>query len=146
MKNTYPIDVFPSVRQKLGDIAREKIVVSPREVLRELEKRDDELYKWVKENISFHNLDYEQQEIVRNIMARFPNLVDINKPTPEADPFVIALAKSYNLIVIAQENRVKISGPESKPKIPNVCDELNVEWIRLLDLFREQGWVFVSPT
>lgn len=146
MKNTYPIDVFPSVRQKLGDIAREKIVVSPREVLRELEKRDDELYKWVKENISFHNLDYEQQEIVRNIMARFPNLVDINKPTPEADPFVIALAKSKNLITVTQEKYVNISGPKSKPQIPNVCEALNVKWVPLIDLFREQGWVFVSPT
>lgn len=146
MKEIYPIDVFPALWGKLESLLKERVILSPREVLKELESKDDDLLRWAKTHIHFHNLDHEQEKIVKDIMGRFPNFVDYNKPTPEADPFVIALAKSYNLIVIAQEKRVKISGPESKPKIPNVCDELNVEWIQLLDLFRKQRWVFVSPT
>lgn len=142
MKHPYSFDVFPSVWRNLSNVAKEGLVVSPREVLRELEKCDVELHKWAKENISFYNLDYEQQKIVADIMARFPNLVDIDKPTPVADPFVIALAKSEKRTVITEERYVNLSGPKSKPKIPNVCEALQVKCIPLLDFFKEQGWKF----
>lgn len=138
MKNIYDIRVLPSLWKTFGNIAKESnLIISPSQVLRELEKRDDELLKWAKEHIPFHNLDHTQQEIVRDIMSRFQTLVDINSSTQEADPFVIALAKSKNCKVVTQESYINRSGPKSKFNIPNVCEELSVRWIRLLELFTE---------
>ena len=141
---SYPIEVFPSTWDSVGDIAKIGEVISPREVLREIEVRDDQLYTWARRHITFQKLDSEQQTIVRDIMSKYSALVDLSKPTPDADPFVIALAKSKNCIVITQENYVNLGGPKSKPKIPNVCEAYKVKWIRILDLFKEKGWQFKS--
>lgn len=144
MKNTYPIEVFPSTWDRVGNIAKIGEIISPREVLRELEVRDDLLYAWARQHITFQRLDPVQQAIVRDIMSKYSTLVDPSKPTPEADPFVIALAKSKNCIVITQENYVALSSQKSKPKIPNVCEAYKVKWIRILGLFKEKGWQFKS--
>lgn len=144
MKNTYPIEVFPSAWDNVGNIAESGEVISPREVLRELEARDDQLRAWVKKHITFRNLDSNQQTIVQDIMSKYSRLVDSTKSTPEADPFVIALAISENRTVITQESSAPPSNPESKLKIPYVCDVYDVKWIRILDLFIKKGWQFKS--
>ena len=142
MASTYPIETFPSVWTNVSDIAKEKEIISPRAVLKEIEIRDDQVHNWVKQYITFQTLDTAQEVIVSDIMSKYPSLVDINKSTEDADPFVIALAKSKGYIVVTQENRVNLSGPKSKYKIPNVCEAYKVEWLRILDLFKEKKWQF----
>ncbi len=144
MKNTYPIEVFPSVWENVGNIAKAGEIISPRQVFRELKVRDDQIHSWAKVHINFQTLDSTQEDIVKDIMSKHEGLVDLDKSTEDADPFVIALAKSENCIVVTQENRVSLSGPKSKPKIPNVCEAYKINWIRILDLFIEQKWEFKS--
>lgn len=94
-RRKYAPDVFPSLWEKIESLISQGELIAPLEVLRELEKQDDELLKWAKAHKGiFRDLDYEQQLRVRNILKEFPRLVDENKETPEADPFVIALAMS----------------------------------------------------
>jgi hypothetical protein len=89
----YPKDVFPGVWNRISDLAKERRLVSPHEVRRELQGKADEVLQWAKMRPSvFHKLDVKQQKIVREILQRFPILVDPNKLVREADPFVIALA------------------------------------------------------
>ena len=144
LKVHYPSQVFPDVWNDLAHLADREQLIAPQEVLAEIEKGDDEVTHWAREhNAMFLNLDEEQLAIVTEIMKKFPRLVDPNKPTPDADPFVIALAQSKIATVLAHENR---ADPNKKPKIPSVCDYYGIRCIRLKDLFVEQGWKYQKPT
>src|SRR3989304_4012992 len=88
------------------------------EVYNELEKKDDELFKWCKERKEqmFAEIDDETQKQVTRIMKNHPRLVDTVKGRSSADPFVIALAATANplMVVVTEE----FAG---KTKIPDVC-------------------------
>ncbi len=76
-------------------------------------------------------------------MTRYPRLVDGKKGRSVGDPFVIALARAKGFTVITGENA---TGKISVPKIPDVCVDLRIPWLRILDFFREQKWSVVSST
>jgi uncharacterized protein DUF4411 len=108
------------------------------EVLRELERKDDGAHAWVKARPQMLvPLDSEIEEHVRDIMRRYPRLVDTKKGRSVGDPFVIAVARVRNLTVITAENA---TGKLDVPRIPDVCGDLGISWIRMLDFFREQKW------
>lgn len=114
-------------------------MISPKQVLSELEQKDDELLKWAKKHMEmFKASDVEPQKHVSNILAKFPDLIDPNKSTEDADPFVIALAMSKGWKVITSET----SSKGGRPKIPDVCDSFGVGWLSLLEFFREKNWKF----
>ena len=140
----YPPDVFPSLWQKIEKLISQGWLIAPREVLKELEQKDDELLKWAKERKKiFRKLDYDQINKMRDILRRFPNLVDENKTIPEADPFVIALALSKGWTVITSERPANLqANPTARPKIPDVCTHYGMKCINLIEFFREQKWEF----
>lgn len=142
LKDVYPRDIFPSVWEKVENVIMKGYVIAPREVLRELEKQEDELLQWARRLNFFRDPDSNQLQVVKDIMKRFPRLVDPYKTTADADPFVIALAKGEGCTVITEEIPADLTNPSSKPKIPNVCNELKVKWIPLQEFFREQKWKF----
>jgi len=144
-RRKYAPDVFPSLWGKIEKLIFQGELIAPREVLNELEKQDDELLKWAKKHKKmFKDLDNEQQRQVRNILKEFPRLVDENKETAEADPFVIALAISKGWTVITSEQPANIeANPSARPKIPDVCGHYNVKCVyELIEFFREQKWKF----
>lgn len=149
MKMYYPRDVFASLWENMENLTTVGRLVCPQQVFEELEKKDDELLEWAKIHKStFREVDAEQIRIVRGILARFPELVDAQKTTEEADPFVIALAIyggeqrtlwEQKHVVVSEE---KPSGPGGRPKIPDVCKSYDVEHLLLIELFREENWKF----
>ena len=76
---------------------------------------------------------------VQKILKESPDFVDPNKTTPEADPFVIALAISKGWSVVATENP---ANPGGRPKIPDVCRKYKIECLQLIDFFRKEKWEF----
>lgn len=94
MKRGYPPRSFPTLWNKLDMLVKSSRLISPQEVYNELEKQEDEVFKWVKQRKQiFRRLDDEEQiALTSEIVRRFPKLVDPQKETPDADPFVIALA------------------------------------------------------
>ena len=142
-RRRYPPDVFPSLWKKIEDLLSQGRLIAPREVLKDLEKyfdENDELLKWTKKHKGFfEDFDEEQQKQVKNILAKFNNLIDEKKTTSESDPFVIALAITKGWKVITSE---KPTSPGGKPKIPDVCDKYGIKCIPLLEFFREQKWYF----
>ena len=139
LKPYFP-DIFTSLWKNLENLISQKRLIAPREVLEELKKKDDELLKWAKGHMRmFKHLDNEQMQQMRKILKRFRGLVDENKTTPDADPFVIALAISKGWTVITSEKPASPGGP---PKIPDVCENYNVKCIPLIEFFREQKWEF----
>ncbi|MBM4135570.1 MAG: DUF4411 family protein [Nitrospira sp.] len=147
-RRRYAPDVFRSLWKNLENLISQGRLIAPREVLNELEKygdKNDELLKWVKQHKEmFKDLDDDQLNQVRDILKHFPTLVDTNKTTPEADPFVIALAMSKGWMVITSEQPANLTAnPSARPKIPNVCEHFNTKCIyELLEFFREEKWVF----
>lgn len=147
-KRAYSPDVFRSLWKNLESLISNGRFIAPREVLNELEKyvdKNDELLKWAKKHRRmFKDLNEEQINQVQNILKYFPNLVDPNKLTPEADPFVIALAMSIGWTVITSEKPANLTAnPAARPKIPDACGHFNVKCIHdLLEFFRIEKWEF----
>lgn len=138
-RRAYPPDIFPSLWRDLEKLISDGSLISPREVLNELEKKDDELLKWAKNHKKmFQDLDDAQARQVRSILNEFSNLIDQHKTTPDADPFVIALAISKGWAVITSEK----PSTGGRPKIPDVCKRYGVKCISLIEFFREQEWTY----
>lgn len=136
----YPPDVFPPLWSKLEEMIHGEQLAAPDEVLRELSKKEDDLFKWAKKNDRlFVPLDATIQAATKEVLAAFPRLVDSERDRSIADPFVIAVARVRACCVVTGE---KSSGNPKRPKIPNVCDHFKVRYINLLQFMREQKWQF----
>jgi hypothetical protein len=124
------------------DLARDKRLFATDEVLLELKRGGDELYQWAKElDLMFLEPSEEVQQVVSEIVERYPSFVpDESSDGIWADPYVIALAKVNNAIIVTGEKPV---GPGAKrPKIPNICQDMQIECISFLQLIRLEGWTF----
>jgi len=153
LRQLYPRRIFPGVWEKLTELVRAGRLIAPREVLKETEK-DEELPSWYKSNKRmFVGLDEEQGQIVSEILKKFPALTDQTKETPDADPFIIALAISRNRkakkslfgpnhVVLTRER----AGTGGRPRIPDVCRYCAVDCMAgpaaLTDMFQKEGWTF----
>ena len=133
----YPPDVFETVWERIAGLIEEGRFLAPDEVLRELEKQEDDLHKWAKARSKmFLPLEQAIQQRAGAIANQFKSLVQTKTVMGgSADPFVIALAVERNLIVVTDEQR-----RPKNPRIPDVCDALGVRCIPLVQLFREEGW------
>lgn len=139
-RRKYPADVFKTLWTNLDGEVQNGSLVIPREVHRELAQNDDELLKWVKARPQMVLApDPNQATTVTKILAQFPTLIDASKTTPDADPFVIALAIAESAVVVTSEN---LAGPGGRPKIPNACAHFGVKYLNPLDYFRAKGWTY----
>ena len=112
------------------------------EVYHELEKKDHEVFAWVKErkDILCREIDnWVQAEVIR-LMRAYPRLVDTKKGKSGGDPFVLAqaLAGDPRLVVVSEEK----GGSENQPQ-----DTLRLRTGRaavhsLLALIEEEDWSF----
>lgn len=99
-------------------------------------KKDDEVLAWAERwPKMFVPLDSAIQLRAAEIINRFPSLTDPSRTRGRADPFVIALAQERGLSVVT----VETSKP-TKPRIPDVCQQLGIDCIDLVTLFRLEGW------
>ncbi len=146
LKKTYPREVFPALWDKVGEQIHFGKIVAPEEVKRELaEFGVDEISKWCNGFPNFFQQeDDDIQNEVTNIMSHPEHSKLMNLKTPSkycADIWVIALAKVRKLTVINEEQLLQSVGPY-KNKIPNVCKDLGIPSINLLDYIKKQNWVF----
>jgi hypothetical protein len=123
----------------LGDLIEENRFKASIEVYNDLEKKDDELFKWCKErkNKLVVDIDDNIQAHVAQIMKAYPRLVDTVKGRSGSDPFVIALAASTNptMTVVTEEYVGKV-------RIPDVCNAEKIEYCGLADLIERENWNF----
>jgi len=143
-----PIDVFPSIWEKLKFLADNSRLIAPREVLNEIKTNDDMLSKWAKnQKKMFKEPTQRQIEIVQEILKDFPALIDTERKF-DADPWVIALAielssssqKTLFTIkrIVVTEEKLR----ENRVRIPFVCNKKSIEAIDVVELFRTEGWKF----
>ena len=135
----YAPDVFKALWAKLAELADKGLLLAPREVYNEIARGDDALITWARQHKRmFCDPDGEQQSLVRDILQRFPKLVDSTKLTPAADPFVIALAETGKHTVVCSEK----GGMPGHTKIPDVCRARGVHCVDSLGMFRVLKWSF----
>jgi hypothetical protein len=139
LKRDYPVSIFPSLWDNFNDLCQNKIIVAPREVLREIKKGNDELLEWADnfDEIFLEPTD-EEVEILQEVMGYYPDRVIQKYGTSIwADPLLVAAGKHYHIPIIQHE-----SIDPNQFKIPTVASKLDVRCIRLVDLFDEQSWRF----
>lgn len=136
----YPPDRFPSVWRNIEDLIASRNLCGTEEVLIELKKKDDDVYKWARSQPGlFLAIDELTQKAVAKILSDYPRLVDARKNRSTADPFVIAVAQVKDLTVVTGEIA---SNNLRKPKIPDICSAMGIKHVRLLELFGLEGWKF----
>jgi hypothetical protein len=134
----YPPDVFPTIWTQMESAASGGTVFAIDEVYRELEKKDDVAFQWLKARRGMIvALDTEIQQRVAVILGAHPRLIDTRKNRSSGDPFVIGLAQARGLTVVTGE---RASGVIAKPNIPDVCAALKITCINVLSMFRNEGW------
>ena len=137
----YPIDNFPGFWDQLSKSIASGDVVASAEVMREVKKKDSELYKWCRKQTKLSvDVDGPCQAHVQAIMKQYPKFVDTRTGKNSGDPFVISLALLNNpaLIVVTEEN----GGSANRPAIPYVCRALNITTISVLQLIQAYAWKF----
>lgn len=143
-----PMDVYPGVWQKMEQLIKDGRLLAPKEVFHEISNIDDQLNSWTKyQNELFVEPTPMQIKIVKDILEKFPALIDINRKY-DSDPWVIALTVelinnpqmkliTIKHIVVTEE---KLRG--NRIKIPFVCQEYKIESLDIIGMFREEGWKF----
>lgn len=136
----YPPDVMPGLWKQLEELIGNGQLIATEEVLYELEKKEDDAYEWSKNNENMFILTDERIQLaVIEILRDHKKLIDTRKNRSGADPFVIALAKVEGCGVVTGE---KPTNRPERPKIPDVCRAIVIPCINILQLCREQKWVF----
>ena len=140
LQRRQPIDVYPSVWDKIDSLMENGIIISSREVYDEITSGDDALVQWAKKRKAyFLPSDINIQKGVRKILKDYRGLAEGGKKRNNADPFVIALAQITGCSVVTEEIR---SNNIQTPKIPNVCEECGIVYIDFVGFSREMKLAF----
>jgi hypothetical protein len=73
------------------------------------------------------------------ILNLHPRLVGQGGRRSAADPFVIAFAMVNNRAVVTDEHA---TGNMNRPHIPDVCGDLGVSCLNLMEYIEAQGWTY----
>ena len=143
-----PIDVFPSIWEKLKLLSDNNRLIAPKEVFNEIKQNDDMLSKWAKQQKKmFKKPTQKQITIVQEILKDYPALIDAERKY-DADPWVVALAiemSSNQQTTLATIKRIVVTEEKlrgNQIKIPFVCNQKSIEAIDVVELFRTEGWKF----
>ena len=111
------------------------------------EIHDDEITNWLKQNPTF--ILSPEPEILKKY-ASLVNWVDNQKQFDaadknefyaKADGWLVAYASAHQMSVVSQEERAKVGS--HRIKIPNLCDEMGVEFINFPKLIKQVDFKLV---
>lgn len=136
-----PIDIYVSLWSSLADLLADGRAVIPREAFREIERRDDELRRWLHQRESqVVEASSDELVVVSTIAAAHPGWVAGRRNA--ADPFVIAAARQQRAVVVTDERRSGRGADDRNVRLPTVAAEFGVQCISLTEMVRRCGWVF----
>ena len=147
-RSTYPLDVIPSFWNKIEELAKSGVIISIDKVKKEIFEKsshEDELQDWCLLNLEddfFVDTSPEINSYVEIITWASSqsshykqSAIDEFLETDLADPWLIAYAKVHKCKIVTFE----VSNPDMRRriKIPEPCKHFNVEYITLIEMFRE---------
>ncbi len=135
----------PTYWEVLNELGSEDKIFIPSMVYDEIVRTDDDLSDWLKTSkIKVKPITSDVTQILTTIYAANSNhkhLVDNKKGRSLADPWVIAHAIKESAIVVTKEEKVTALNSK-KIKIPNVCDNMGVDWITDYKMVEHLGLMF----
>lgn len=133
----YNPKICPDYWNVLNQLGEEKSIFIPQMVYNEIVRTEDELSKWL--NNSLIPIRKPTEAVVsclKQIYTKNPThklLVDNTKGRSLADPWLIAHAMLENAIIVTKEEKITALNSH-KIKIPNVCENMGVEYINDFEL------------
>jgi predicted nucleic acid-binding protein len=128
----YSPQFCPDYWDILIQLGNENTIFIPESVRDEIIRTEDDLSEWLKSSkIPVRKIDGLVTNCITRIFEANPlhkYLVDNTKARSLADPWVIAHAINEGAIVVTKEEKVTALNSK-KIKIPNVCDNMGVQWI-----------------
>jgi len=126
----YHPNVFPSLWACLDELIKKREVFSCEEVYIEVQKKTDELAAWVKDRkAAFLVPDENVTTEMHKIMDQFRNFAAIGGALNQADPWVVSVARVTGSVVVTDEQKAEKRKATKPPKLPNVCEAMNVQWM-----------------
>jgi Domain of unknown function (DUF4411) len=129
--------------EKLDGLITEGRLLAVREVLVELERKDDGLCRWVtgreKAMVVEHELDVHEALTGGTRQARPPR-----RPTARTELRRCLGRRSRQGTRLQRPMEELRKGKPDQPRIPFVCDDFGIPIVRIVDLIRREGWVFRS--
>ena len=137
----YRKDVFPTLWEKLDAMLTIGSAFSCHEVYLELTHQADELAAWAKERrLCFEDPSENTILTFKEIIHHYPNFAAVGGAGNDADPWVIAHAKLAGAVVVTDEQPAPTQRPTKPPKIPDVCEALEIKWMPPIDFFAANNW------
>jgi len=140
LKNQYPERIFPGVWDQFNAMVEDKLIVAPREVLKEIKKGNDELIEWAERyEDNFLEPTDEEYYLVQEVLKLYPQaILDKYSIRAWADPFVIACARHYGLPIIQHEKNYD----PNQFKIPTIAKKYDLKCQTLIEFFDDENWSF----
>ena len=105
--------------------------------------QDDDLLEWVQKRHGIFEKPTEETFLeMQYIMHGYKNYAALSGSRNDADPWVIAHARLSKAIVLTYEEFVANPKSTKPPKIPNVCDDLDINWVDIIGFLEACGVVF----
>jgi hypothetical protein len=136
-----PPSTFGSVWTFIAEAMTDGRIIAPREVLTELQAKDDDVSAWARErSAAFVEASEDVQHRAGEIYERLPN----PNLRDQADPFVIAEAEARSFAVVTYEGRTFSGVPTTKwwRQMPGICQELDVACVTLPESLTALGGSF----
>ena len=138
--------MFTKLWAKFEKLVSEGRILSHKEVYKEVQ--DEEFDEWKKKNKEIFLIDREHFDLVKEILAKYPELDDESKEKAHADPFLVAMAlqnlrkqkqqgASWRPMVIVTDEIKKRQSPK---KIPFVAKEYGIECLTLMEFLEREDW------
>jgi hypothetical protein len=139
-RRSYPPSIFRTLWDDIALLISEGELRATDRVKAELKRKDDEVLEWCNGQAGFFlPLDDAIQVAASKVIESHPRLLDNRPGRSGADPFVIALAEIHGCTVVTDE---AATNSTKRPNIPDVCVDLKIRCISLLELFTECGWKY----
>lgn len=136
----YPENQFGDLWAQLEALIEQGRMRAPEDVRLELAAGADPLTKWAKAHKDlFYPTDERLLREMREV-SKLPGFVVTTGRKNMADPWVVALARVRESVVITEE-KGKGTGP-GVVKIPDACKHFNLQHSRIQGLFARENWIF----
>ena len=140
---------IPDIWDELEQMFISDRLISHRYVYEEFNperKKPDFIAKWIKDKKQyFYDITPRQIQLTRNILQKFPDLIDYKREKNQADPWLIALAieKNEEIPLFGKNKKYYVVSGEkdlSNKKIPATCREFNVPHMSFKEFMQDNGW------
>ncbi len=135
----HPPDIFVTLWQRLDAAIVAGDLVSPEEVLHELERGTDDLAEILGARDGlFLPLDAAQMAALAEVMGACRGIADEEGERNRADPFVVALARvRRGTVVTGERPRRDLAAAY---KIPDACTQFGIPYLDWFGFLRQAGW------